>query len=29
LNLEILQEEINGIDEELIESNTEEFYGLQ
>lgn len=29
LNLEILQEEINGIDEELIENNTEEFYGLQ
>jgi adenine-specific DNA-methyltransferase len=29
LNLEILQEEINGFDEELIESNTEEFYGLQ
>ena len=24
-----MQEEINGIDEELIESNTEEFYGLQ
>jgi len=29
LNLEILQEEINGIDEQLIENNTEESYGLQ
>lgn len=29
LNIDILKEEIEGIDNELMDSNTEEFYGLQ